>query len=41
MAYDAAYLLLAERDGIPLATCDEKVHAAARQAGVPLLIARR
>ncbi len=37
-AYDAAYLVLAERDGIALASCDGKLQAAARAAGVPLLI---
>jgi predicted nucleic acid-binding protein len=37
-AYDAAYLVLAERDGIPLATRDESLQVAARRAGVPLLV---
>jgi predicted nucleic acid-binding protein len=36
-AYDAAYLVLAERDGIPLATQDETLRSAARRAGVPLI----
>ncbi len=36
-AYDAAYLLLAEREGCPLATTDEGLSRAARAAGVPLL----
>ena len=37
-AYDAAYLLLAERIAAPLATRDGKLIAAARAAGVDLAI---
>jgi predicted nucleic acid-binding protein len=37
-AYDAAYLILAEHDGIPLATQDGRLREAARTAGVPLVI---
>lgn len=37
-AYDAAYLLLAERIGAPLATLDGNLMAAARTAGVELVI---
>jgi predicted nucleic acid-binding protein len=36
-AYDAAYLELAGREGLPLATNDEHLKAAARAAGVPLV----
>ncbi len=36
--YDAAYLDLAMREGIPLATNDERLARAARAAGVPLLL---
>src|SRR5947207_3040605 len=36
-AYDAAYLNLAKRDRIPLATLDEQLQAAAKAAGVPLV----
>ena len=35
-AYDAAYLELALREGLPLATLDVRLQAAARQAGVTL-----
>ncbi len=37
-AHDAAYLLLAERLGVPLATLDNKLVSAGRAAGVRLLI---
>lgn len=36
-AYDAAYLELALRNGLPLATLDAKLDAAARQAGVVVI----
>lgn len=36
-SYDAAYLELAMRDGIPLATADGDLQAAARRVGVPLV----
>ena len=36
-AYGAAYLVLAEREGIPLATIDGKLRVAAQAAGVPVL----
>jgi len=36
-AYDAAYLELALREGLPLATLDEALQVAAREAGVPLV----
>lgn len=35
-AYDSTYLVLAARDGLPLATLDEKLRRAARAAGVAL-----
>src|SRR3954452_4971325 len=35
-AYDAAYLELAMREGIPLATLDAKLRASAQAVGVPL-----
>ena len=35
-AYDAAYLELAMRRGLPLATLDDKLKAAAHAVGVPL-----
>ncbi|MGC8492163.1 MAG: type II toxin-antitoxin system VapC family toxin [Syntrophobacteraceae bacterium] len=36
-AYDAAYLELAQRQGLPLATMDCKLSLAATRCGVPLL----
>lgn len=36
-AYDAAYLELALREGLPLATLNAKLQSAAREAGVRLL----
>ncbi len=36
-AYDAAYLELAMREGLPLATEDAALRAAARRVGVPLV----
>ena len=35
-AYDAAYLALARREGLPLATLDQRLRAAAKTAGVEL-----
>lgn len=35
--YDASYLDLAQRRGLPLATADDRVRAAARRAGVTVL----
>ena len=35
--YDAAYLIVAHRNSIPLATLDKDLRAAAIEAGVPLL----
>jgi predicted nucleic acid-binding protein len=37
-AYDASYFILAARDGVPLASQDRRLCAAARTAGVPLII---
>jgi predicted nucleic acid-binding protein len=36
-AYDAAYLVLAEREGIPLATAGAELRTAAQAAGVSVL----
>ncbi len=37
-AYDASYLVLAERAGLPLATLDRRLAEAAARAGVRLLV---
>ena len=37
-SYDAAYLTLAERLGVPLATLDDRLATACESAGVPLVI---
>jgi predicted nucleic acid-binding protein len=37
-AYDASYLELAMRRGLPLATLDDKVKAAANAVGVALFV---
>jgi predicted nucleic acid-binding protein len=36
-AYEATYLVLAQREGVPLATLDARMQQAARAAGVPLM----
>jgi predicted nucleic acid-binding protein len=36
-SYDAAYLATAQRTNLPLATLDERLRAAARQAGVEIV----
>jgi predicted nucleic acid-binding protein len=36
-AYDATYLELAMREGLPLATLDDELRAAAERVGVPLV----
>lgn len=36
-AYDASYLELAMREGLPLATEDDRLRASAQRVGVPLL----
>lgn len=36
-AYDAAYLVLAEREGVSLATLDTKLRDAAQTVGIPII----
>jgi predicted nucleic acid-binding protein len=36
-SYDASYLLLASREGLPLATLDRSLRRAAKRVGVPLV----
>lgn len=36
-AYDATYLELARREGLPLATLDKSLRVAARKAGIPAM----
>ena len=36
-AYDAVYLELARREGLPLATLDKRLRAAAAKAGIPAM----
>lgn len=40
-AYDAAYLELAMRRGLPLASLDDQLKAAAKAVGVPLFLAAK
>lgn len=37
-AYDACYLELAHREGLPLATLDSRLTKAAKRTGIPLLL---
>ncbi|HET9893951.1 MAG TPA: type II toxin-antitoxin system VapC family toxin [Streptosporangiaceae bacterium] len=36
-AYDSSYLVLAEREGVPLATLDTKLRSASQAVGVPVI----
>lgn len=37
-AYDTAYLELAEREGLPVATCDARLRAACKKSGLRLFL---